>query len=124
MHRSKLSKLKNWFYSFFIPHSSNQHYTETEQSGYLNIPIQPSTDKKQEIPVHFSLTGKKNDKISHHILNALGGLHNIESYREIPNSRRIRLTLINPNLVDNALLEEIDVRMFIRIGKRIVHIIP
>ena len=123
MHKNKLQRIKNWFHSCFATHT-NEHYEETEQSGYLNIPIETHIQKAHKIPVHFSFSLKKTEKINRHILNALGGLNNIESYREIPNSRRIRLTLINPNLVDNDLLEEIDVRMFIRIGKRIVHIIP
>jgi len=121
--KNKIRKIKNWFCSLFSS-QPDLHYSESEQSGYVNIPIQAHEEKQHKIPVHFSLSGHKTDKINRHILNALGGLQNIESYREIPNSRRIRLTLINPNLVDNALLEEIDVRMFIRIGKRIVHIIP
>lgn len=123
MHKNKIRQIKNWFFNLLSGHS-NLHYKETEESGYLNIPIQPHTETKRTIPVHVSFTGRKTDKINRHILTALGGLHNIESYREIPNSRRIRLTLVNPNLVDNDLLEEIDVRMFIRIGKKIVHIIP
>ena len=123
MMKNKLRKIKKWFRDIFSSHS-NLHYKETEESGYLNIPIQPDKETKRKIPIHISLRNTTKDKINRHILNALGGLHNIESYREIPNSRRIRLTLVNPNLVDNALLEEIDVRMFIRIGKRIVHIIP
>ena len=89
----------------------------------MNIPIYSEPQTVKNIPIHVSNHSSKT-KINKHILNALGGLNNIESYREIPNSRRIRLTLINPNLVDNDLLEEIDVRMFIKIGKRIVHIIP
>ena len=123
MPKNKIRQIKNWFCSLFSEHS-NLHYKENEESGYVSIPIQSDNQQKHKIPVHFSLTGRKTDKINRHVLNALGGLQNIESYREIPNSRRIRLTLVNPSLVDNDLLEEIDVRMFIRIGKRIVHIIP
>ena len=117
------SHLKKWIRKILRTNTIH-HYNDNEQSGYLNIPIENHSSKQHPIPVHISLIGQKNTKISKPVLNALGGLDNIESYREIPNSRRIRLTLVNPNLVDNALLEEIDVRMFIRIGKRIVHIIP
>ena len=123
MNKNKFHKISNWFCNLFLS-QSNLYYKNTEESGYIRIPIRIQPQSKHNIPVHFSLSGQKRDKINNHILNALGGLNNIESYREIPNSRRIRLTLINPNLVDNDLLEEIDVRMFIRIGKRIVHIIP
>ncbi len=120
----KLNPIKNWFVSLFSPHFISKHLNDNEQKGYLNIPIETRPNDKQFLPVHFSPSNNRKEKITLPVLRALGGSNNIESYREIPNSRRIRLTLVNPNLIDNALLEELDVCMFIRIGKRIVHIIP
>ena len=123
MHNNKLMELKNWLHTLFTQKAINSKYNEEEMRGYLNIPIRSLEEKKYKIPIHTHLTDYPK-KISHQILNALGGSQNIESYREIPNSQRIRLTLINPDLIDNELLEEIEIRMFIRIGKRIIHIIP
>ena len=123
MHGNKLIGLKNWLHALFMQRSRNSQYNEEEMRGYLNIPIKSQKEKKYNIPIHTHLTDYPK-KISHQILNALGGSQNIESYREIPNSQRIRLTLINPDLIDNELLEDIEIRMFIRIGKRIIHIIP
>ena len=120
MLRERILPVKNWFATYFLRPNTK----ETKQPTYLNIPIQSTNTKKSFVPIHFSSAIHKTQKINKAVLNALGGVNNIESYQEIPNSRRIRLTLINPSLVDNALLEELDVRMFIRIGKRIVHIIP
>ena len=116
MLKERILPVKNWFAAYFL--------RKNPKTTYLNIPIQSSNTKKHFVPVHFSASAQKTQKINKAVLNALGGVSNIESYQEIPNSRRIRLTLINPSLVDNALLEELDVRMFIRIGKRIIHIIP
>ena len=109
-----LLPVKNWFAHYLTKENSAQKFT---------IPIHSNANSKRPLPVHICATDKK-CKINDAIIDALGGLNNIETYHEIPNSRRIRLTIINPSLIDNDLLEELDVRMFIRIGKRIVHIIP
>jgi len=122
MVKTKIFKIKDWLSSFFH-HPIKMHFDSDSQSGYVRIPIQVEDTNKFEIPIHF-LSSKESGKIPYSILNALGGIKNIESYREIPNSKRIRLTLINPKLVDTDLLEQIEIRLFIRIGKRIVHIIP
>ena len=115
----KLLPIKNWFATHFTLPQFHKH-----SKTIFNIPIQAHSDIKRPLPVHIAVSSNKPYKINDAIINALGGPSNIESYHEIPNSRRIRLTLINPSLIDNDLLEELDVRMFIRIGKRIVHIIP
>lgn len=108
------SPVKNWFANYFFKENNARKFT---------IPIHSNANSKCSLPVHIC-SPKEKYKISQPIIDALGGLGNIETYHEIPNSRRIRLTIINPSLIDNDLLEELDVRMFIRIGKRIVHIIP
>ena len=115
IYKEKILPIKDWIMSrlAFQKHSHTFH-----------IPIQSNHNEGQSLPVHIALSSNKPYKINSSIINALGGLNNIESYHEIPNSRRIRLTLVNPSLIDNDLLEELDVHMFIRIGKRIVHIIP
>ena len=122
MFKNKIFNIKDWLSSFFHQ-PIKKHFVSDSQRGYVRIPIQTEKENKFEIPIHF-LSSRETGKIPYSILNALGGLDNIESYREIPNSKRIRLTLINPDLVDNDLLEEIEIRLFIRIGKRIFHIIP
>ena len=122
MLKNTIFKLKDKLSSFFHQPTNKNLYIDS-QSGYVRIPIQSEKTNKFEMPVHFS-SSKEKGLIPLSILNALGGIKNIESYREIPNSKRIRLTLINPNLVDNNLLEELDISLFIRIGKKIVHIIP
>ena len=122
MLKNEIFKIKDWLSSFFHQ-PIKKHFASDSQSGYVRIPIQMEKENKFEIPIHF-LSSKETGKIPYPILNALGGINNIESYREIPNSKRIRLTLINPKLIDNDLLEQIEIRLFIRIGKRIVHIIP
>ncbi len=98
--------------------------SKTSQKGSVSIPIRPHPKKEYHLPIHVSLQAINMNRLGKSVIDALGGKTNIESYREIPNSRRIRLTLVDPTLIDNVLLEEIDIRMFIRIGKRIVHIIP
>lgn len=109
------SPVKNWFANCFQKTNSAQKFT---------VPIHSNANTKHPLPVHVCASTDRKYKIDESIIDALGGLGNIETYHEIPNSRRIRLTIINPSLIDNDLLEELDVRMFIRIGKRIVHIIP
>ena len=120
--KEKILPIKNWL----MAHFALQHMKKksSNKTAVFNIPIKPHSDTKKDLPIHTALSSNKPYKISIEVINALGGLNNIESYHEIPNSRRIRLTLVNPSLIDNDLLEELDVRMFIRIGKRIVHIIP
>lgn len=115
----KFSPIKTWF----ATHLSLPLFHTTSKTVF-NIPIQSHLNTKKNMPIHITHTSGKQLKINKEIIDALGGISNIETYHEIPNSRRIRLTLINPSLIDNDLLEELDVRMFIRIGKRIVHIIP
>ena len=122
--KERLLPIKNWFASWLGFSQTQRHYNDNSEGGYLNIPIKTHSSARHFMPVHFSFAPDKTCKLNGTIIQALGGLSNIESYREIPNSQRIRLTLIDPTLVDNALLEELYVRMFIRIGKRIVHIIP
>ena len=114
MHKG-FSPVKNWFANCF---------QKVNVAQKISIPIHSNANFKKTLPVHFCISSDKKYKIDQSIIDALGGISNIETYHEIPNSRRIRLTIINPSLIDNDLLEELDVRMFIRIGKRIVHIIP
>ena len=78
--------------------------------------------KNSTLPIYINKTNKV--FLDKPLINALGGPNNIESYRPIPNSRRIRVTLINPNLIDKNSLKQIDMQLFMRIGKKIVHIIP
>ncbi len=116
-------RVKTWLTRYF--QANAQNIEQKTQTTFISIPITTQAEQMRYVPVHFSGKSKcRTYKLAPHIIAALGGLNNIESYREIPNSRRIRLTLINPSLIDNSMLEEADVRMFIRIGKRIVHIIP
>ena len=84
--------------------------------------VQISIKEKSNNPVHVSKTNKM--KLSKAITDSLGGVDNIESYCLIPNSRRIRLTLVNPKLIDKESLEQLDTQLFMRIGKKIIHIIP
>ena len=86
------------------------------------IPIIPDKSAACVLPIHIQKQTKS--KLPAPIINALGGMENIETFRPVPNSRRIRITLADPNLIDRSSLEKIDVDMFIRIGKRIIHIIP
>ena len=86
------------------------------------IHIEPDKSDVCALPIH--IRKQTEIKLSLPIVKALGGIDNIETFRAVPNSRRIRITLVNPNLIDRSSLEKIDVDMFIRIGKRIIHIIP
>ena len=125
LNSQKFSPIKNWFINYFTLYGIKKNFLgEITPTKVFRIPIQPETRQKCVLNVHTATTSCRQYKLTNDIINALGGPNNIETYHEIPNSRRIRLTLINPALIDNSLLEELDVRMFIRIGKRIVHIIP
>ena len=95
---------------------------EKEKRQIVKIPIQIIRKDKQKIPVRQ--LNNQPIGLSPLIIDALGGSENIESYRCIPNSKRIRLTLLNPDLVDNKQLRQMETRLFIRIGKKIIHIIP
>ena len=88
----------------------------------VQISIKEKSNKPHPLPVHVSKTNKM--KLSKAITDSLGGVDNIESYCLIPNSRRIRLTLVNPKLIDKESLEQLDTQLFMRIGKKIIHIIP
>lgn len=93
-----------------------------KQAKKVQISIKEKVRKPHSIPIHISKATKVT--LSKAITDSLGGIDNIESYSLIPNSRRIRLTLVNPNLIDKASLEQLDTQLFMRIGKKIVHIIP
>ena len=86
------------------------------------IQIVPDQSRIYVLPVH--VRKQTESRLSAPIIKALGGIDNIETFRPIPNSRRIRITIANPNLINRTSLEKIDVNMFIRIGKKIIHIIP
>ena len=122
MYKEKILPVKDWLMACF--NIKKACIDENFKTNKFNIPIQIHANTKPSLPIHIALSSNKPYKINSAIINALGGLNNIETYHEIPNSRRIRLTLVNPSLINNTLLEELDVRMFIRIGKKIVHIIP
>ena len=57
-------------------------------------------------------------------IEALGGKDNIRTYRQIPNSNRIRLTLVNPKLLDEQRINQLELRMYLRVGDDIIHVIP
>ena len=56
-------------------------------------------------------------------IEALGGKNNIRTYRQIPNSNRIRLTLVNPKLLDEQRINQLELRMYLRVGDDIIHVI-
>ena len=101
----------NWF----------NHKSE-KQKKVVQIPIQCCQEKSKALPIHISKINRI--KLDKTIVDALGGLNNIESFCPVPNSRRIRLTLNNPSFIDKYSLEQIDMHLCMRIGKKIVHIIP
>ena len=102
-------------YSWFSKHKNLK-----QDSSIVQIPIQIRQSPGTQIPVRQI----KKSRLPEPVIAALGGVGNIETYRTVPNSKRIRLTLANPALVNNQQLQQIDLHMFIRIGKRIIHIIP
>ena len=62
--------------------------------------------------------------IGNTFIEALGGKNNIRTYRQIPNSNRIRLTLVNPKLLDEQRINQLQLRMYLRVGDDIIHVIP
>lgn len=95
---------------------------ESTKHQIVKIPIQIVDTTVKQMPVHQK--NHTTDSLSQPLISALGGVDNIESCHAVPNSKRIRLTLSDPNLVDSHQLRQIETRLFIRIGKKIVHIIP
>ncbi len=88
------------------------------------IPI--FVEKKAPIPlkIHFSTHSSCPNKLNDDLLLILGGPENILQIKEIPNSRRIRVTIKDPALLNEDALDHADIRFYIRIGQHIIHIVP
>ena len=89
-----------------------------------DIPI--LVEKKAPIPlkIHFSAHSSCPNKLNEDLLLILGGPENITQIKEIPNSRRIRVTIKDPALLNEEALDQADIRFYIRIGQHIIHIVP
>ena len=94
------------------------------QRGLVNIPIISNERAPFAIPVRFHDCPQSAGKLNKSVLRALGGEENIETYREIPGSRRIRVTLLHPERFNEQWMKAAQVRFYMRIGKRILHIFP
>ncbi len=93
-----------------------------KKSKKILIRIQKETNQSKFVSVYINKVDKI--KLSQAIVNSLGGVNNIESCHIVPNSKRIRLTLVNPNLVDKTSIKQLNTQLFMRIGKKIFYIIP
>ncbi len=88
------------------------------------IPIIIEKRAPVALKIHFSPHLPCPNKLNEDLLLILGGPQNIVQVRQIPNSRRIRITIKDPALLNEAALDQADIRFYIRVGQHIIHIVP
>lgn len=125
MKKETLFYLKDLFSFLFEPHENLRTQKKSSESGLVSIPILAHLTEPKHIPIHHSKCPVcPYPKLTSQLFEALGGLSNIESYHEIPGSRRIRITLYHPELLNDEKLDQANLRFYLRIGRKIIHLVP
>lgn len=113
------------FASFIFEKEKLPPKTHTKEKTWIGIPVYQRPSTPCPIPIHRTQYSQRIKlDIPPDIISHLGGHENIAAFNIIPNSRRIRITLHNPELIDKRKLSNNTVCFFMQVGERIIHIIP